>query len=110
MAYEDLKRIIADWKDGKEIRVLSLGHSASVRQGLVYEHAFRFMEIAIDDPTKHSFEKLQTFVDSLRELNEEERGAVLTFAWLALRNGWNRAIAGHLDHKYTMITREAKPA
>lgn len=111
----DLRRMLEDWKDGKELRLLKLGHSRHFRQQRAYACAFavisNFLESAA--PIPETIEEVNMVAESIAlqlELTEEERGGATSFAWLALRNGWASTLAGHADHKYIMLTREAEAA
>ena len=112
---EDLKRAVADWKDGKAVRVLVLGHGKDFRQQFAYECVFRVLDEFLKDnaaiPETHTVVEVLV-LELAKDLNlsDEEQSAAISLAWLALRNGWATALAGFPEHKYQMLTREATAA
>jgi hypothetical protein len=112
----ELEQIANDWHEGKSMRVLKLGHSRDFRQLLAYECAFRLIAAFTSEsyretlPGPVSHPEVETLVREVApelELTEEETGAAVSLAWSALRNGWAKALAGHPEHQYITLTREA---
>jgi hypothetical protein len=108
---DDVKTAVTAWGSGESLRVLQLGHSSDVRQQAVYECIFRVLKVYIDESqAPETIEEVNADVSSTAELSTEERGAAASLVWLAIRNGWTAATAGHADHKYVTLTRESKAA
>lgn len=108
--YEGLKQIITDWREGKQIRVLTLGHDRQTTQSLLYDSAFQVMSQYVQDGKKPEsieevFELIKTTTAG-QHLTVHEKETAAGFAWSVLRNGWMRAIAGHPEHQYQVISRE----
>jgi fructoselysine-6-P-deglycase FrlB-like protein len=110
----DLEQIMHDWHAGKSVRVLKLGHSREFRQVHAYEGAFGIVvKFAEEGKSPESFAAVALAGDEVtRELNltNDEQAAATSLAWIALRNGWAKAIAGHPEHQYITLTREASAA
>jgi hypothetical protein len=105
----DFKETISQWEAGKPLRVLKLGHSADVRQQSVYDHVFQILK-RFESEVPTSFVVVDGLVRESEKLSIEEIGAAASFAWSVLRNGWDRAIAGHPDNQYITLKREAEAA
>jgi hypothetical protein len=108
--HEELKQVVADWKNGKPVRVLALGHSPTFRQPLAYECAFRVIDIFLEREATmpKSFAVLAGVVVEVGaelHMSEEEQNGATSLAWAALRRGWASAIANHPDYKYLMLKR-----
>jgi hypothetical protein len=115
----ELEQIANDWHAGKSMRVLKLGHSKNFRQLLAYECAFRLIAAftsesyreSLPGPVSHpEVETLGEETARELELTDEEHAAAVSLAWIALRNGWAKALAGHPEHQYITLTREAEAA
>lgn len=131
---DELRRVLADWNAGKEIRTVALGHSTRVeglKHGLPLEvrHSFRqrkamayvFQLIEAGLRLKMPFlwgdffrlcleereaGKLKHDLQPLDYLSKEEAEAAESLAWKALLRGWNFALTGFPDSRYITIAKE----
>jgi hypothetical protein len=127
----DVLQALADWKAGKPVRTLELGHvhrmkehpglsplidsSEHLRHDQERAHAYCFHLIELFQlngvpETHEGFMKAcdayeLVFRDGNNDLTAEELDAAESLAWKALLVGWAKAIDGHKDSAYTTITK-----
>ena len=118
----ELTKVIADWRDGKQVRVIALGHPVRVnpkngveeshifRQKVAYEFVFEllgsFLATADQPVTFEFFTAIGQELAPDFNLSAEELEAALSLAWVVLRSGWNHALTGYAEHRYIFLTRE----
>jgi hypothetical protein len=118
---DELSGVLQDWRDGKPIRSIALGHSLRLnkdgqherhvfRQKAVHDLAFHLIEIGLDPRHKALLDDFAAFRETWvrgPDLSQQEEEAAFSLAWVALHRGWTRAIANHAEHEYISIKREA---
>ena len=130
----DVLKVLADWKAGKAIRSLELGHVHRMKevpggsplidigqhfhQDQERAHAYLFHILSYFEehgvPTSgltwEGFETLcdgfeKQFREDVEGLTAEELDGAESLAWKALLFGWAKAIDGHKDANYVEVTR-----
>jgi hypothetical protein len=126
----DVLKVLADWKAGKPVRSLELGHvhrmkenpgsspmidiSEHHHQDQERAHAYCFHIIEhFKDGRPGSYEEFSVVCDGLERdfkketegLTAEELDGAESLAWKALLFGWSRAIDGHKDANYIEVAR-----
>jgi hypothetical protein len=122
----DVLQILKDWKDGKPVRSLELGHVHSMiehpgmspridlskrlelDQERAHEYCFAIMEFEKDDldSDHETFLKVcQMIREKFTDVTPEEAAGAESLAWKALTIGWKRAIEGHGDGNYIEVSR-----
>ena len=130
---KDVLKALSDWKAGKPVRALELGHVHRMKenpgssplidmsqhlhqdQDRAYAYCFHIIEHFAEARTA-TFEEFSVVCDGLERdfreenkgLTEEELHGAESLAWKALLFGWARAIDGHKDANYIEVTRPAK--
>lgn len=127
----DVLQALADWKAGKPVRSVELGHvhrtienpGGSPRidvenhyhqdQDRAYAYCFHLIELFSLNgvPSKHedfagacdAYEELFREIDENAGMTDEERDGAESLAWKALQFGWARAIEGHKDSQYIEV-------
>jgi hypothetical protein len=135
----DTLQVLADWKAGKPVKSVELGHVHSMKevpgfsptidaskhlyqdQERAHAYCFYIVERAqlLGQPPEEHDTFLQwcdgwqkDFHKDHEALTAEESDGAESLAWKALRFGWARAIEGHKDSLYIEVTNpavEAKP-
>jgi len=102
-----LEQLISDWKAGKEVRLLHLGHGHVVRQKLTYKYALELAETFLNSPdhSMKEFSKLSRDIRPPRLLTAEHEAAE-SLAFVAVTRGLEQAFAEYSDHQFFIIQRE----
>lgn len=109
----ELREKLSEWKAGKIVRTLRLGHPVrvaqhggeephTINQGSVYAHVFKLLGSALELGTVATFPEFAALAETIlpANLTTQEREAAESFAWAVLRRGWRGALAGFQDHQY----------
>jgi len=130
---KDVLKVLKDWKAGKPVRSLELGHVHRMKenpgssplidinqhfhqdQDRAHAYLFHILEaFAHEDvrlPTTYeqfagTCDILEAgFRDATEGLTAEELDGAESLAWKVLLFGWTRAIDGHKDAQYIEVTR-----
>lgn len=124
---DDLRAALADWKGGKPVHLVELGHNQKIMtrpdgserinidaihtndQRVIYDYVFHLLEFFAEHGPPESFDVFKTICDEGeqmfknngdRELSDEERDGAESLVWKALQVGWRKAIAGHPPEQY----------
>jgi len=129
----DTLQALADWKAGKPVRSLELGHVHRMRDlpdaapmidtskrfhnDQERAHAFVFAVIEhcqkflfVQDPHELFLKQCSIVKEEFPELTPEERTGAESLAWKALLVGWRKAIAGHAESEYIEVQRSGVAA
>ena len=124
----DTLEALANWKAGKPLRVIELGHihrmkehpgmSAQIDtsehvyrdQARAYLYCFALIERFSQEPMWnvpfHDFQVIcKEVAASVPEMTQEESEAAEGLAWKALIVGWKKALEGHSDATYIELKR-----
>ena len=130
----DVSSALADWRAGKPVRALELGHTQRMierpgassvvsddffpqNQDRAYAYCFAIIEYCTAyqgfASSVLSWEEFNVacgivnrkFLQQNADLTPEERDGAESLAWKALRYGWARAIEGHTQGSYIEVTR-----
>lgn len=123
---DELRRVLAVWNSGRQLRLVALGHSTHVvpahgneraheepivfRQKKAYGYVFAVIEGGLCSQSPESWEKFLQRCSEMEQvrgdLTREERAAAESLAWKAFCRGWNFAQSGFAAHRYVLIARE----
>ena len=128
----DVLAALADWKAGKAVKCVELGHAHRMierppfgftidennhlqnDQERALGYCFQIVEFFNEHGLPEGEEAHARFLaicDSLHgmdaDLTREEKDGAQSLAWKALRVGWGRALAGHSDAHYVEVTNPA---
>jgi hypothetical protein len=129
----DTLQALDDWKAGKAVRSLELGHvhrmqenpgfgpridmSQRIDRDQERAHAYCFQIVGwfasqgAPFPASHEhFEKICKALIKDKGLTAEEMEAAESLAWKALLLGWRKAIDGHASGEYIEVSRSAVSA
>jgi hypothetical protein len=117
----ELASVVNDWKAGRTVRSIIIGHPVRVANGAEVRHDFRqkkahdcvfaIIDVGIHGGVVDDFEGFHVFATEVaREhgLTAEEQGAAISLAWVALRRGWKSALVGFQEHHAISLNREAE--
>ena len=122
---DELRKVLHDWHSGESVHSIALGHSVRevevdgmrthehhvFRQKKVYEFVFVLIETSLPDAPLVDFEYFDAVAqEKARDmgLSTEERAAGVSFAWVALRRGWARALSGFPDAHAISLKQESQ--
>jgi hypothetical protein len=131
---DELRKVLADWNAGKEIRSIALGHSTRVegvdahgsplhvrnvfRQRKALAYVFQLIEAGLKLGMPFTWDLFFSLCLEERDtarlhglqpadyLSRQETEAAESFAWAALVRGWNRALTGFSDSQYVTIAKD----
>jgi hypothetical protein len=133
----DVSKALADWKAGKAVRGLELGHVHRMKenpgmspmidsserfnpdQERAYAYCFHLIEHFQRNGVPATHEAFMLACDEYEktfregennQLTAEELDGAESLAWKVLLVGWTRAIEGHKDSLYIEVTRPQEKA
>jgi hypothetical protein len=126
----DVVKVLEDWKAGKPVRSLELGHVHRMKenpgsspliditehhhqdQERAHAYLFHLFELFQLNGVPATHEAFMSACDDYElafhdahDLTAEERDGAESLAWKALLFGWLRATEGHKDANYINVTR-----
>lgn len=107
----ELRTVMEKWHRREAVPALLLGHGHGGRQSLVHDCAFRIIDACLQTGATDDFEAFHHYAVELArdfKLTPDEQGAAISLAWVALRRGWKKALAGFGEMQATSLTREAE--
>jgi hypothetical protein len=116
---DEVTEVLEQWRAGRRVAVLQLGHSVRVnpttrqeerhkfRQLAAYAYAFQLIEKGLEtEIATHEDFCFMASTLSPKALSTEEREAAESIAWKTLRRGWHNAISGFPDDRMIPIRQE----
>lgn len=124
---DELRQVMNDWESGAPVTSIALGHSVRegkddlgiridvphvFRQKKTHAYVFELIDHALANPqASYDFGQFDIVAQETArkfQLSVEEQAAGESLAWVALRRGWKRAIAGFNDGHSISVKREAE--